>query len=368
MSRAIRILHVIDHLGYGGAPIVVRRLIEGLRRPEFELTVCSLRASAKTISLAAPVVNLGSARYSPSTPLSLARLCRSRGIDIVHAHLPKASFSALLAGRRLGARVIVHEHGPILCGWFRWPYAALLRLLVSSDTVLLANSEAAQRALSRAVGRNDRDVVMVHNFVEARRFDASRYDRAAVRRTLGIAEQHRVVGFVGRLDYYKGADRLVAAAGRLCRADDRYRLVLVGQGAQKDSLCRQVRKLGIEGRVIFAGLWENPAEIMCAFDVAVVPSRSEAFGLVAIECMLLGIPVVASAVGGLPELVQDGQTGLLLERADAAEIAAAVNRLMEDKALRETVIRNAAPFAQRFDGKEQLEQIADLYKRLGMEW
>jgi glycosyltransferase involved in cell wall biosynthesis len=117
--------------------------------------------------------------------------------------------------------------------------------------------------------------------------------------------------------------------------------------------------------VIFAGLQENPAAVMAAFDVAVVPSRQEAFGIAVVEFMRMRIPVIASRAGGLVELVRDGETGLVLDRLDDQAIAAAITRLAADPALGRRLADNAAAFAQRFDGRRQLQQLTELYEHIG---
>jgi glycosyltransferase involved in cell wall biosynthesis len=125
---------------------------------------------------------------------------------------------------------------------------------------------------------------------------------------------------------------------------------------------RQREKLGLGERVTFAGMYENPAELMRAFDIGLIPSRSEAFGIAAVEYMRMRVPVVASPAGSL--LVKQGKTGFLLDRLEAKCIAETVKRLGAEKNLRNELVRNARVFSNRFDGKEQLRQLEDIYTTL----
>lgn len=109
---------------------------------------------------------------------------------------------------------------------------------------------------------------------------------------------------------------------------------------------------------------KDPANLMRGFDIGLIPNRREAFGITAVHFMRMGVPVLASPVGGLVELVQQGKTGLLLDRLEAKCIAEAVKRLGADKNLRNELARNARAFSNRFDGKEQLRQLEDIYARL----
>ena len=360
----IRVLHVIDHLGYGGAPLVVKNIAEKTDAGLVETVVCSLRTNPQPIPIKTKLINLGHGKYNPFSFLAIARLCNEHKIDIIHAHLQKSIVSCLLAGFFCDAKIIVHEHGPIFRGGTGFVYRLLLRVLASRAAIATANSLATTTALSQTAGFDEDSILVVGNFIDFARFDRTAYDRNTVRNKLGIAEDDIVVGFVGRLDHCKGADLLVNAAAILCKQDKRYRFVIVGEGAQRRRLEEMAFRLKLNEKIAFTGLCKNPAEVMIAFDIAVVPSRREAFGVAAIEFMQMRTPVIASAVGGLVEVVRHEDTGILLNELSPEEIADAVNRLARDSALRESLAGKAEAFSRMFGGKEQLQQIEDIYKQL----
>jgi len=360
----IRVLHVIDHLGYGGAPLVVKGLVERMPADRIESEVCALRPNPRPIPLGVPVTTLTSHKYSPAAIQSIAHLCKTRRIDIIHAHLQRAFLSSLLATYLGSGRLVLHEHGPIFRGGTGCLYRTLLRRLGPRADVIIANSEAAKAAVCRTLRRPEVPVAVVPNFLDPAQFDPDRYDRGAARKSLGLGPEQFAVGFVGRLDRAKGADLLIEAAALLRDQQDAYRFILVGDGPERSSLEARIRRLGLDRMVTLAGLQENPAAVMRAFDAGVVPSRREAFGLAALELMRMKVPVIVAPVGGLPELVRDGQSGIILPRLLPSVLAESIRRLRENRALRERLGQSAFAHASLFDGRAAVARVVEIYERL----
>jgi len=360
----IRVLHVIDHLGYGGAPVAVKNIAERMPRDRIENIVCALRTNPNAMPIDAQLINLGCHKYDPFVIRAIATLCKEHKIDIVHAHLQKSVISCLLAGFLCDAKIIIHEHGPIFRAGTGCIYRLAIRTLKSRAALAIANSQAARDALNQAAGFDRDSICVVGNFIDFARFDRTLYDRNKARDTLGISEDQVAVGFVGRLDPCKGADLLLHAAAILRRKSDRYHFVIVGEGSQRRELEQLALRLDLQKNVIFAGLRKNPADVIVAFDMAVVPSRREAFGIAVVEFMRMSVPVVASAVGGLIEIVQHEKTGLLLDTLSPDVIAQAVERLAQDEGLRRELTREAEVFSRKFDGREQIEQLLKIYETL----
>jgi len=359
----IRVLHVIDHLGYGGAPFVVKNIAERIDAGRIETFVCALRTNPEALPIKTTLVNLGYRKYNPLAFLAIARLCKKHKIDLIHAHLQKAAIGSLVASYFCDAKIILHEHGPIFRGGtgciFRW----LLRAFGSRAAGAIANSQAAKAALVRAAGLDEGSIHVVSNFINSTQLDRKLYDRNQARERLGLAGDDIVVGFVGRLDPCKGADVLIHAASMLCKGNERYRFVMIGDGVQKKELHELALRLGLEEKIVFTGLCKNTAEVMIAFDMAVVPSRREAFGIAAVEFMQMRIPVIASAVGGLVEIIRHEETGILLSELSPEAIAQAVEQLARDSTLRESLAEKAEAFSRKFDGREQLRQLTQIYER-----
>ncbi len=361
---SIKVLHIIDHLGYGGAPVVVKNIVEKLDRENFEIFVCALRTNPKAIPIETNLISLKYHRYNPFSFLTIARLCKKHKIDIIHAHLQKSIISSLLAGFLCNAKIIIHEHGPIFRRGTGCIYRLLLKLLASKASVAIANSQATKSALQKTTRLAEESIYIVGNFIDLSRFDRTLHDRNKIRKMFGIADNETVVGFVGRLDQCKGIDLLIHAADIVCKKDPHYRFIIVGEGTQKKPLEQLAFQSGLEEKIFFTGLCKNPEEIITTFDIAVIPSRREAFGITAIEFMQMKVPVIASPVGGLVELVQDNKTGILLKNLRAYSIAQAVTDLAQDDSLKKSITENAEIFSRKFDGQQQLKQITEIYKKL----
>jgi glycosyltransferase involved in cell wall biosynthesis len=360
---AIKVLHVIDHLGYGGAPTVVKNIVERMDRRRVENIVCALRKNPRSLPIEATVINLKCRKYNPFAAIGIALVRKKENIDIVHAHLPKSVMSCLLARFLVDVPVIIHLHGAILKSGSGALFPFLLRILGRRAIAAVANSQATRAALEKT-GFPSASIRVISNFVDVNRFDPNCYDRDEARKALGTDRGDIVIGFVGRLDYDKGADLLVQAARILAKANRRYRVVIVGDGAERKRLESLIAQRDVGGIVTLAGLCKNPAEMIAGFDMAVIPSRREAFGIAAVEFMLMRVPIVVSPVGGLVEIVTDGQTGLILDQLSPECIAEAVDRLAGDSDLRRRLADKAAPFAMQFDGRLQVRQLEQLYEEV----
>lgn len=362
---AIRVLHVIDHLGFGGAPVYVRDLVENIDRSKVESLVCALRTNPEAVEIDNEVISLQYRRYDPRTILAVARLCKRYRIDVLHAHLHKSIASCLLASLICKLPIVVHEHGGIVRKGATFSvYRLLLRLLRFRATIIIANSQAMAEALVKNAGIDRCSIQVIHNAVDFARFDAEKFSRQGIRKKMRISEADFVLGFVGRLHYVKGVDLLIKALALLLKRPRRYLLIVTGAGGQRRSLEALAQRLGLADRVRFLGPCDNAAEVMCAFDVGVVPSRQEPFGIVVLELMRMRVAVVASGVGGMGELVTDSVTGLITPANSPVEIAKCVERLAEDPALRSRLADAAYGFSEKFGIIEHVRQIERIYSKM----
>jgi glycosyltransferase involved in cell wall biosynthesis len=235
--------------------------------------------------------------------------------DILHVSCdnPWSSPYGLLAGVATRTPTIATVHGPAP-SWRRRQEWLVRRLARHVDTYVSV-SEASSRVAESSLNLRPGSVRTIHNGVPL-----------PVERAPRPEPPGPVIGAVARFSPEKGLDVLVEAVARLGRG----RLVLLGDGDERPQLESLVQRLGIVDRVHFAGWVAPPWTARWSFDVLVVPSRSEGFGLAAVESMLAGIPVVATAVGGLREVIENESTGLLVPADDAAAMAAAIDRVLGD--------------------------------------
>ncbi len=198
---------------------------------------------------------------------------------------------------------------------------------------------AVSRSIERKLHHEGRDVIpvdLIYNGV-----DLQRYDHQEPCCTLpdeyGMEPGSQIVGVVARLEPEKGHPTLFDAWPIVLRAVPDTYLLVVGEGSRRDALEAQARELRIAHRVVFTGRRDDVPAVTAALDVAVLPSYREAQGLTILEAMALSRPVVASDVGGIPEMIQDGKTGLLVPPHDPEALAAAIIRLLTDHPLADTL-------------------------------
>jgi glycosyltransferase involved in cell wall biosynthesis len=208
--------------------------------------------------------------------------------------------------------------------------------------------------------------VTIYNGVDVTRFPvASVQATAQARRAIGMPVGVPLVGSLGRLHPQKGFSDLLTAFAQVRQRVSSVRLFVAGDGELRDDLEAQARSLGIAAAVTFAGVRADVSEILAALDVFVLPSLWEGMPNAVLEAMAAGLPVVATAVGGTPEVVVDRVTGLLVPPQDPGALARAIERLLRDPGLRRTMGRAGRRRVERhFHIQETVRQVQDLYEAL----
>jgi glycosyltransferase involved in cell wall biosynthesis len=328
---------------------------------EFTSFVCTLRPN-HDVPDPEPVITLPYPKWDPRAFLALPGLCRKHRIDIVHAHLPKAVISCLLASCHCKARLVVHEHGSGVFHPGMVVYRFFLRRLRKGADVIVAASQATAGELVKKAKIRDEQIKIIYTSIDLDSFDASKVSHTAARQKLKIADRDVVLGFVGRLQKIKNVDLIIKAVSQLLRKSPVYSLLIAGDGPERRKLESLTSSLNISHRVRFLGVCDNVPEIMAAVDVGVVPSEYESFGRVVVEFMRMKVPVVCSGRAGLAELVEDGRTGMITKENTPVEICRAVERLISNSSLRDEIVESAYVFAGQFGIKTQVQNLKELYR------
>jgi glycosyltransferase involved in cell wall biosynthesis len=286
----------------------------------------------------------------------LYQLLAAERIDVVHAHMPRASVPGSILARLARVPVVVsHEHGSWLDGKRVRPF--LDRNVVARlSTTMLAVSEWDRQQLIEHEGIPPTRILVMPNGI-APPPSGGRAELADLDVTAGTA----VIGAVGRLFEVKGYDYLIRAVALLKARRRSLRCVILGEGPEDRRLQRLIADLGVGEEVRLIGHRQNVAEIVRALDVAVLPSRAEGSPLVVLEYMALGAPIVATAVGGVPELIDDGVHGLLIPPRDPGALAQAIDRLLEDRSL---AARLGAAARKRQCAEHDLDTVVSRLERL----
>jgi glycosyltransferase involved in cell wall biosynthesis len=323
-----RVLHVATTLDPGGAENHLLTLARATRARGHRVDAAYLRGGAAGADLfrraGARVWWLGArGRPGPGAVLRLAALIRRGRYTVVHAHLVEAEAVAALAQALAGGPALVvtrHNDDPF---WRHPAVRALATWIGGRAERLIAISDHVRRSFEQ-LGAPAEKLVTVHYGLEAPSADLA---PEAVRARLGVPPGAFVVGAVGRLVPQKGHAVLLDALARVPAVW----LVLVGEGELEPSLRARAAELGLSDRVRFLGWRADAPELIGGFDVFAHPSLWEGFGLVLLEAMARGVPVVASRVSAIPEIVVDGQTGRLVPPRDPIALAEALAELVADR-------------------------------------
>jgi glycosyltransferase involved in cell wall biosynthesis len=296
----------------------------------------------------------------------LAGVLRRERVDLIHAHQYTPFFYGVTA-RLLYHRppILFTEHGRHHPDYPRRKRIVANRLLLSRRDRVVGVGGAVRQALIQNEGIPADRVGVIYNGINVAPFADGAVDRAAVRRELGVAAEDLVALQVARLDYLKDHATALRTVKRLADWQRPVRLVLVGEGPELPAIQELIRRQNLEPVVRLLGLRRDVARLLHAADLFLLTSISEGIPLTVIEAMAAGLPVVATAVGGVPEVVKDGRTGLLAPAGDDARLAEQIVRLASDPALRaEMGEAGRARAIQQFSQTQMHDQYLRLYHEM----
>jgi glycosyltransferase involved in cell wall biosynthesis len=355
-SEPVKVLRVIARLNMGGPALHVAYLTAGLRDRGYETTLVAGTLARGEDSMAFVADGLGieverivelQREISPlrdvRSVLHLARTIRRVRPQILHTHTAKAGavgrIAALLAG---DARppIIVHTfHGHVLRGYFgplrSRAFALLERRLAEVTTCLVAVSpEVRDDLVGLGIAPREKFAVIRLGIELDDRVRVEENGRDDTRRMLGIPSDAFTVGWIGRMTGVKRTDDVLLAFRSLRERGVSARLCLVGDGPDREHVEQRAHDLGVMRETLFLGYQEDVAPYYAAFDAFVLPSGNEGTPVTTIEALAAGRPVVATRVGGVPDVVRDGEDGFLVDPGDIDELADRLATLAGDAALR----------------------------------
>jgi glycosyltransferase involved in cell wall biosynthesis len=366
----VKVMLLVHALDIGGAELGVVQLARHLRRCGDTVEIgClgELGALGEDVRQELDVVvHARRPGFDRTLPWRLAQHIRRTRVDVVHAHQRTAFFYGVLSGILHTTPIVYTEHGP----WFGPPPSALQvvfnRVLGWRAGHITAVSRDVKRALGALEGFAGRDIAVVPNAIDVARVAAGAPGgRDAARRRFGLPLHAPILGTVGRLDPVKNHRLLVHVVARLRRRLPNALLVLVGDGPERTALETLVRERSAGDAVRLLGVQRDVERILPAFDVFALSSLSEGIPLSLLEAMAAGVPVVATAVGGIPEAARAGEDALLVdgtpsEEADYVErFATAVEHLLRNPA---SARRLAESAAQRVRQEFDLDVVYQRYR------
>ena len=369
-SNKIKLLQMLTNFHIGGTERQVANLALGIDSTRFDLHLGCLRNSGELLGELEPLriprseFRIGPF-YSPTTfwqVIRLGKYIRTHAIQIVHSYGFYSNVFAVPAARLARTSIVVasiRDTGDVLTPMQRWVQRLVCRL---ADCVLV-NAEAIRDSLIEE-GYDRARIVVIRNGITLSKYGKSEKG-AALRRELGLPPSAELVVVFSRLNQMKGIQYFLEAAMTLSGSFPNARFLIVGDGGSRSELEEQACRMGLGQRAVFTGFRKDVPELLSEAAVSVLPSLSEGLSNSLLESMAAGVPVVATRVGGNPEVIEHGVTGLLVPPRDSAALAAAIRRLLEDKDL-------AASFGQAgiqrvarlFSIERSVRETEHLYQKL----
>ncbi|MCK5595327.1 glycosyltransferase family 4 protein [bacterium] len=292
--------------------------------------------------------------WIPSTVMRLAKLIKKERISLVHSNSHSDA-----------------PYGILACRFGKIPVVSHIRDIIQPDKVgkyllkhadrLIAVSNAAARAFEDIKNKSEK-LVVINNSVDLNNFKSS----GDIRGELNISGDDIVIGIVGQISRLKGHDVFLKAASIILKKNKSVKFLIIGEVRRErdQGLCEPlISKLNLGKNVIFTGYRDDIANVMSSIDILAFPTLKESFGRSAIEAMALGKPVVASDVGGVPEIVIDGKSGILVSPGSPEELADGLLELINDKKKREDMGSEGLKVVrEKFDIKHMMNRIEDVYK------
>lgn len=378
--RPVRILHVIRP-AEGGMKGHLLALAGGLHKFGYDIEVAcpgdsSLAREIQGLGLAVHFINL----VGPLNPIQdlrcviqLYKIVRQGQYDIIHFHGAKAGLVGRIAAVASRCpRTVLTAHNFII--YDEVPLAKKIlfkygeKLLSRATSRIITVSEALKADLTDNYQLKAEHITPVYNGIDTAKY-LERRDHAPTKTKWGIGQAKYVIGTVARMAPQKGLQYLLEAVALIKKTDPRkageIACVVAGDGPLQAELANQAKRLGIENQIIFPGFVRDMPDVLACLDIFVIPSIAEGLSITTIEAMAAGLPVIASRVGGLPELVDEGVTGYLVEPRNPSALAQAILKMMNEPEKARTMGENGRALACRnFSTETMISNTCKVYEQV----
>jgi len=361
----MKIAHIIETPGTGGAESVLVDIATRLP-PEFTsigIMMCESWTGAELAKRGIPVTVMPLRKsFDLGWPLRFAKFLREHQIDAVQSHEFTANAYATAGARLAGVPIVCTIHGKNY-----WPHAlyrrAAYRWVARNSRAFVAVSADLAQFTAETLGIPSARVTVLRNGIDTDRFARDPAQRSRVRAEFGAKDSQTVLLACGELSEVKGHEWLIRAAPEIIARYPNVLVAIAGDGALRARLESLAAELGMAAHVRFLGFRRDVPALLSAADVFVMPSLSEGLPLAILEAMASGVPIVATRVGGMPQLIQTGQTGWLVAPSDAQDLARGILSAVEDEPARRRVTAAAHELCVRDYALENtVKAYAALYR------
>ncbi|MFH0925170.1 MAG: glycosyltransferase [bacterium] len=354
------ILHTEASMGFGGQEKRIIVEMENIARDKFK----SILATRPGSKIGKRAENLGykvyylkmRSSFDLSSVIKLISICKKEKVDIIHTH---SSIDSWLGGfaSKLYPRpwIIRTRHIGAKIG-NRFVYTKL------TDKIITVSKNVKDYLASEGISRDK--IIAIPTGVDTDRFNPELYD-TRVRTEFGINEKMFLIGIIAVLRNKKGHRYLIKAIEKLKKGYPCIRLLIVGEGPQEGNLKALIQEFNLEDTVIMTGNRQDIPQILKALDLFVLPSYEEALGTAIIEAQSMGKPVISTRAGGIPEIVKNGQTGLLTEPEDVDDLSKSIEKVVKDSTLAKRLGLKARQYIiDNYSQKVMISRIEEFYKKM----
>lgn len=330
----MNIMYIIDDLLIGGAQKVLLNTIKGINKKKYKILVISLfdgEGMQNQIEAAgAQVIFLHMAhKYDVVSFIKLIRIIKKNNISIVHTHLALANFIGRLAAKLAGVKIIIAT----IHNYFY--HQKILNLLIDKtmyhfSSIIICVSEDLKKWYISKAKVNGVKLITIHNSIDLNEFNFSA-DKQNTRKNFGIHNENIILGNIQPIRKANNQRLLISAVAKILKTHNNIKLLVVGDGPEKINLEKFVIRLGLQNNIVFLGFKRNLSEIYSVIDIFVSCPLYESFGMVILEAMAMKKPVISTRVGGIPEVVLENESAVLVESENVNELSSAIISLIEDK-------------------------------------
>lgn len=297
---------------------------------------------------------------------AVRRYIREQQIDLVHTHGVRANLIGRPAAKHEGIPVVTTFHSMLRYDYDRAWKASLARFLTMrgnhyTDRFIAISHAIKEDLLDMQIPADK--IQVIHSGLDVSKF-SSEQNPDKIREQFGLASDRLTFTMVARLHPVKGHRYFLQAARQIMDAGIKAQFLLIGEGIDRPELEAQVKELGLDSVVHMPGYYRQVEDVYGITDILCVPSLMEGLGLVILEGMYFGVPVIASRVGGIPELIEDGKSGILIPPADAGALFAAMHQLAVDKQMAQILARQGKERVQDFTVENMARQVEACYAAL----
>lgn len=360
----MKVLHIVATGRLSGAEKVVYDICSNLDKDKYEvLIICAgdeLKNYYEERGLRSAVIDIS--RLNPMEILKLRSLLKKEKFDLIHAHDVKASIAAAVASEKLSIPVISHIHGN-----YTW---------LESNPVMKCIDKHFRKKYNLSIACSDNVAEYYKKYnkdsfpmkVMLNAFNFSEFskthivDNKIMREKLNIDAQDYVIGYMGRIIKLKGVDLLINAFRSVAHKYDKVKLLIVGEGEERQYCEKLVSGLSLQDKVIFAGYQKDKYDYLNIFDCFIMQSEIEGIPIVLLEAMAMKKPVITTPVGGIPEVVRDDFNGLYINKRDSETISALLEKLMDHEEMSRSLAENAYEYLlKNLNVKDYILKLEKIY-------